>query len=373
MINELLMKEVIDHMEHMVRVMDQDDRVVYMNQSMIDQFGNRIGTRCYEVLQEEKRCEDCICEECHRSGKAEAKDIKLEDRHFRVIASPVVMKNREKYSIELFQDISNEKAIEKELSSQYRKMKQDIDFAKQIQYRALPADGIYWDCIAFDSLYQPSEALGGDLYDIYQIDENHVLFYIADVSGHGIQSSLLTIFLRQVIRGLKAEAKDPMKILYELIRNYQDLNLTQEQYFSILFCVYHRDSHKLVFVNAGHNALPLILHENGTVEEIQIGGMPVCVLLTEAIHQTVTVSMKQGDKVVLFTDGITETWNEKREEHFSSERLIRWMEEHHGQQEKTNATGNQNKKLLEDLVHDLNQFSGGGITDDIAILIAEFL
>lgn len=364
MVDEKLMNNVIENMEHMVRVMNDQDHIIYMNRKMREEFGDKVGSKCYESLEESTKCENCICEGCQRSGHAESRDFTLKDRYFRVIASPVKMDGNAKYSIELFHDITSEKQLEQELNNQYKRMKNDVSFAKQIQNRVLPVDGEYWNTLRLDSAYLPSEELGGDLYDLFQIDEDHVLFYIADVSGHGIQSSLLTIFLRQVIRGLKAEAVDPRKILEEMIRNYQDLHLDSEQYFSILFCVYHKDTKELILVNAGHNALPLLLRKDGTMEEVSISGMPVCSLLTEATQESKTVRMETGDRIVLYTDGISEAWNEETKSYFNSDALIKWIE---------TIKVNSSQELISKLVQHVIEFSGGRVADDIAAFVVEIL
>jgi sigma-B regulation protein RsbU (phosphoserine phosphatase) len=120
----------------------------------------------------------------------------------------------------------------------YEKLKADIAYAKNIQYRILPIDRIYWDALEINSIYHPSEDLGGDLYDVIKVNGSEVLIYIADVSGHGITSSLTTIFLRQMIRGRVSENKPGLKELLDLLqKGYSESGVDKEQYLTIILPV----------------------------------------------------------------------------------------------------------------------------------------
>ena len=361
---ENLMDEVIENMEYMVRVMDQEDNIIYMNKKMRDEFGDLTCHKCYDLLGVKEKCLDCVTAKCQKTDKAESKDIQYGQRFFKVIASPARTKSERKYSIELFHDITVQKVLQEEILNQYDKMKTDLEFAKQIQNRVLPGSGTYWNSLILDTAYLPSEDLGGDMFDLIRVDEDHIMFYMADVSGHGIRSSLLTMFLRQAIRGIRQDALEPTKMLTEIIRSYNDLKLSDEYYVSILFGLYCVSEKTITFLNAGHNCLPLYLRKSGNMETLKIYGMPVCNLLKEARHEMIRIEVGAGDKIIMYTDGITEAYNETNGEYFTEDRLNELVSEN--KMEKGSI-------IVEKVIDAIGAFSKGPLIDDAAIIVIEII
>jgi sigma-B regulation protein RsbU (phosphoserine phosphatase) len=292
------------------------------------------------------------------------KNVPIGDKYYNVISSPVNTEGGEKYSIELLSDITEQKTLEDELMKHYEKLKADIEFAKHIQNRALPIDGTYWDAFEINSIYAPSEDLGGDLFDVIRLNDNESLIYIADVSGHGITSSLLTIFLRQLVRGRVGDSKVDLKdVLSILQKSYNELGLDKEQYLTIMFCVYDKEKKEVTFLNAGHNCLPIIIKNSGDVREIDVKGLPVCTLMKKSPHKEVTVSVETGDRIVLYTDGITEACNENREV-YGTERALETLR---------NGVLLDGKDLARKVINDAEAFAQKPAADDMAIIIAKLI
>lgn len=361
-----LMYDVIERMDYMVRVMDEQSNIIYMNGKMRQEFGDKTGKKCYELLSVEGKCINCVSMGCRMSHNAEAKDVRIGDKVYRIIASPVSIAKKEKFSVEIFEDVTEQTRIREENQRNYEKLKKDVEFAKQIQVRALPADGEYWGAFRIESYYKPSEALGGDIFDVIRIDDQKSLFYIADVSGHGIRSSLLTIFLRQIIRGMKVEAGNLNNILKELLTNYNDLNMGNEQYFSILIGLYDKGTSDVTFINAGHNCLPLIVKKDGTKEEITVTGMPVCELMKKADHRQAAVPVERGDRIFLYTDGITEAYSEKTKQAFGFTGLAQVIDRFDESEKK-------GVNLTERIVDAACCFVSSEMLDDMAVVMAEIL
>lgn len=362
--NPSLMREVIEKMDYMVRVMDANHKVIYMNEKMRKEFGHTLGHICYSLLGRAEKCDHCVTKETQETGKPGMKNVPIGDKYYNVISSPVSIKGGETYSIELLSDITEQKKLEDELMKHYEKLKADIEFAKHIQNRALPIDGTYWDAMEINSIYDPSEDLGGDLFDIIRMNESESLIYIADVSGHGITSSLLTIFLRQLVRGRVGDRKvDLQEILKILQKSYNELGLDKEQYLTILFCLYDKAKREVTFLNAGHNCLPIIIKKSGEVQEIEIKGMPVCTLTKKSPHKEVTVPVETGDRIILYTDGITEVCNEKREI-YGTERFLETLKMN------VNLEG---KDLVRKVISEAEAFARKPASDDMAIIAAKLI
>ncbi len=359
-----LMREMIDKMDYMIRIMDADHKVIYMNEKMREKFGYTLGQICYSLLGKEEKCEHCVTQESRETGKTGMKHVPIGDRYYNVISSPVNVNNGQNYSIELLHDITEAKKTEDELLKHYEKLKADIEFAKHIQNRALPIDGTYWDTLEISSVYHPSEDLGGDLFDIIKMNDSESLIYIADVSGHGITSSLTTIFLRQMVRGRVSENKVDLKqILETLQKSYNELGFDKEQYLTILFCLYNRQRREATFLNAGHNCMPVIITGAGEVREIEVTGMPVCSLEKKLPHKEAVVSVEAGDRIVLYTDGITEASNGKNEL-FGAGRILETVR---------GSVRLEGKALAAKVIEEAESFSGKPAADDMAIMVAKLI
>ncbi len=363
-----LMYQIMENMTGMIRIVDKNNSILYMNKRMREEFGDLTGKKCHEMFCKSVKCEICIGMDSIKKEEVQAKEVVYNGKVYRIMASPARDSDGAMYSIEIFYDITEQKMLEEEFHKHYLKLKGDIEFAKQIQKKALPDDDVYWDSIRVSSSYYPSEDLSGDLFDVIKVNDDSVAFYISDVSGHGVRSSLLTIFLRQVIRGMKATAADPTAVLNQIIKDYDDLNLDKEQYISFIYGVYNCRTKGLSLVNAGHNCLPLVIEEgkNGKIKftELEIKGMPICSLIKSSHHEIINLQMEQGDQIVLYTDGITEAYNKDREEELGLEGLKEII---------TRCKGDTGKDLAKIITDEARFFAKDSPMDDMACLVVKIL
>jgi sigma-B regulation protein RsbU (phosphoserine phosphatase) len=190
------------------------------------------------------------------------------------------------------------------------------------------------------------------------------MIYIADVSGHGITSSLLTIFLRQMVRGRVSDKQVDLKeVLGILQKSYNELGLDKEQYLTILFCVYDKEKKEVTFLNAGHNCLPIIISNSGEIREVEVKGLPVCALMKKSPHKEVTVPVEPGNRIILYTDGVSEACNENREP-YGTERVLETLRDN------VHMDG---KGLAGKVISDAESFTRKPAADDMAIIIAKLL
>ena len=361
--NPSLMREVIEEMDHMVRVMDADHNVIYMNKLMREEYGDTLGHVCYTLLGRKEKCKHCVTQESEKTGRPGMKNVPIGEKFYNVISSPVKVEDGQNYSIELFDDITEQKKIEDELIGHYEKLKADIQFAKHVQTRALPIDGTYWNSVEVNSIYYPCEDLGGDLYDIIKMNNNEYLMYVADVSGHGITASLLTIFLRQMLRTRANEKRvDLHEILTLLLTQYKDLGIEKEQYLTVLFCLYNKEKKEATFMNAGHNCLPVVISRSGEIKEVEVKGLPICNIIDKVAHMQATIPVEIGDRLMLYTDGITEASNKKVQ--FGTERVLNVIKE--------NLTLD-GKDLANKIISEVEVYTKKQIEDDMAIMIAKII
>lgn len=137
-----LMYQVMENMTGMIRIVDKDNNIIYMNKSMREEFGDSTGKKCHTMLCRENKCDICVSLNSIELNIAQSKEVHVSDKIYRVIASPATDSDNEKYSIEIFYDITEQKLLEEESHKHYEKLKGDIEFAKQIQKKLCPKIGL---------------------------------------------------------------------------------------------------------------------------------------------------------------------------------------------------------------------------------------
>ncbi|HPV85857.1 MAG TPA: PP2C family protein-serine/threonine phosphatase, partial [Sedimentibacter sp.] len=191
---------------------------------------------------------------------------------------------------------------------------------------------------------------------VFEIDENNTGIYICDVVGHGVTASLLTIFVRQSLRTIAKGNINLNKIMKELHKTFLSLNLDYDKYFSVFFGIYNKDSHVFKYVNAGHNSVPILI-SGKDIKKLMLKGYPIANIFDNVDYIVEKVTLKVGDKILLYTDGITETTNSEGVQ-FGVDRLINTII----------SDGN----ILENIKSSVNNFSIVH-KDDYAVLLAEII
>ena len=284
-------------------MVDADQKIVYMNANMQDLFGDLTG-QSTSIIYESGSCEVVEQPGGENTGSSE---VIVSDVPFRRLSSTVDLGEEGLFLVEYFEDISEQKLIGRNMKQTLAKINAETKIAKTIQSSILPINDKYWNTIAFNSLYTPADDLGGDFYDLIRLSEDEYLIYIADVAGHGIQASLLTIFMRERVRANAEEAlAGTGKLLSKLIKDYCALELDYSMYITMVLCKYTRSKRELTIANAGHNCFPLIVRDNGRLETIPTRGMPVSIIADGVEYEEEIVVMRPGDRLILFTDGIIE-------------------------------------------------------------------
>jgi len=205
------------------------------------------------------------------------------------------------------------------LESQGQRMERELQQARRIQMSLLP--GRYpvapgWE---FAATYESAREIGGDLYDFIEWpdDPRRIGLLIADVSGKGTAAALFMAHSRAMIRGAAQTLPGPAATLAQA--NVQIARDNHAMLFvSAFYAVLDTAGGRLTFANAGHN-VPLILHADGTLEEIMSRGMVLGIMDDITYDEDETV-LGPGDMLVLYTDGITEAMD-RANDLFGKERL----------------------------------------------------
>lgn len=159
----------------------------------------------------------------------------------------------------------------------------------------------------------PSSQLGGDCYDFYWLDPDHLAIYLLDTSGHGVGSALLSISILNLLRSHsfgKEKFYEPSKIMTELNNAFQ-MSQHNGRYFTMWYGVYERSQRKLIYANSGHPQGVLIAgsHEDPQIQELPSLDMPVG-FFPDIDYTSSEVLIALDSKLYIFSDGIFEVMQE---------------------------------------------------------------
>jgi len=165
----------------------------------------------------------------------------------------------------------------------------------------------------------PAKEVGGDFYDFIPLGTDRLAFSIGDISGKGMPAALLMSNVQATVRTQTLLHATPAECVQRA--NTQIYHCTRPGKFaSMFYAQMERDSHRLTYVNAGHN-YPYLITRGGEVRRLEMGGVVLGVMESFPFAET-AVALAPGDLLLLYSDGITEAINDKSDE-FGEERMVR--------------------------------------------------
>lgn len=208
----------------------------------------------------------------------------------------------------------------------------------------------------------PAKEVGGDFYDFFLVDDDHLAVVIADVSGKGVPAALFMVIAKTLIKDHTQSGKPPEEVFTEVNRQLCEAN-DENLFVTAWMGVLEISTGKLVYVNAGHNP-PAIGRKNGETEFLRSRPGFVLAGLDFTKYRAGSLELMPGDLLYLYTDGVTEAMN-TAQELYGEERLKRTLDANvsAAPEEIFKAV----KKDLDDFVADAPQF------DDITMLAMRYL
>lgn len=188
----------------------------------------------------------------------------------------------------------------------------DLEKARTFQRLLLPSSFPRMPEVRGDVSYQPSERLGGDFYDFFQLGPNKLGLLIADVAGHGVQAALFTGMLKSEMRAVFDDAETPEHLFQRI--NDRLAPVMRNQYITAVLAILDFDSLEMRYVSAGH---PAFFSARGMSYEST--GTPLG-MIAGWRYDSPVVPLKRGDRFLFYTDGLTESLRPDGEE-FGVERL----------------------------------------------------
>ena len=197
-----------------------------------------------------------------------------------------------------------------QLESVYSQLNEELDKARIIHERNLPEEMPEVEGLSMHAYYQPAWRMGGDFYHAVQAG-NKLVFYLSDVSGHGMEGALLSAFVKGAIDSyitLKPEEIEPGKMLHYLNRQYYRENYPDDYFICIFLMVLDLETMELIYTGAGFHELPLVQLGTGEKLSLRIEGPPISSVIPEEImdYPEGKIKLTSGSTVLVSTDGLTE-------------------------------------------------------------------
>lgn len=246
-----------------------------------------------------------------------------------------------------------------ELRAAQEKVENELNIAAKIQRGILPSNfPTFPERSEFDlyAMMIPAREVGGDFYDFFFIDDDHLAVIIADVSDKGVPAALFTMISRTIFRSIVRLRKSPSKVLSEtndLLCEENDTGM----FVTVIIAYYHLPTGELVYSNGGHNPA-LIFMPDGTNRKLVHNHGPALGVMPGLTYKENAEKLDHGQILVLYTDGVTEA-SSPQNEMYGLDRFVKLIRSH------------KNLKLSQIVNHidkDLKKFQQGNQFDDITVL-----
>lgn len=246
--------------------------------------------------------------------------------------------------------------------NQLESIKNDLAIAGEIQQtilpRSFPPFPELTEVVDIYASMTPAKDVGGDFYDFFQIDDERIGLVIADVSGKGVPASLFMAVSRTLLRATPLRGVSSAECL-----TYANKLLCKESldsmFVTVFYGIYHYKTGMMDYTNAGHNP-PYLLRGGRTVECLPVASNFVVGVFDDIEFESNTLTFGIGDTLLLYTDGVTEAFNDKREQ-FSESNLQDILASMH---ESSSA-----KEVVTSVLQSVKTFSGDyPQSDDITLL-----
>ncbi|HVF92657.1 MAG TPA: SpoIIE family protein phosphatase [Blastocatellia bacterium] len=248
----------------------------------------------------------------------------------------------------LCNQIKDGRSLRQRLSRQ----RQEIQDAREIQHGLLPKEIPQIRGCEISASWIPALNVSGDYFDVIKFGDDKVGLCIADVSGKGLPAALLMCNLQAAVKAFISEEVPPQELCRKLNRVIHS-NTAIDRFITLFYCVVDTRARKLTYSNAGHCA-PIVMRRDGTGARLEEGGA-LLGPFPDWDYEQKELDLRAGDRIILFTDGVTEAFNSQGAD-FGEERMIQLLRENRGASV---------VEIQERLIRAISEFSGGSFHDDV--------
>lgn len=206
-------------------------------------------------------------------------------------------------------------------------VKREIDLAKDIQISLLPSSNIKLDDLEFASFASTASDVGGDYVDVIH-SPGGTYYIIADVSGKGLSAALYMVRLQALVHLITEKFEPEPKELFMHLNDYIKSGKKDKTFVTACAAFFPSDGSPVKICRAGHNPPLFYLAARDTISELRSSGLALGMSQTGVLEKNlkqIQVTMRPGDKLLFYTDGLTEARNENKEQ-YGDHRLVQLLE-----------------------------------------------
>jgi sigma-B regulation protein RsbU (phosphoserine phosphatase) len=238
-----------------------------------------------------------------------------------------------------------------------KQQEQELAKAREIQEELLPKKIPQIKGLDVTGAWQPASTVGGDYFDVLKFSEKKIGVCIGDVVGKGISAALLMANLQASFRAFASEEVSPSTLvrkLNEVISN----NIAPDKFVTFWYCTIDTNENRLTYASAGHWP-PILFHKSGEGIPLRgVGGTPLGIL-PDWNYEEEAFPLSSGDRLVLYTDGLTEVMNSDQQE-FGERRLLELC---------SNNIALSAAELLTAIRKEVVSFCNGNFQDDFTLVV----
>jgi sigma-B regulation protein RsbU (phosphoserine phosphatase) len=215
--------------------------------------------------------------------------------------------------------------------------------------------------VALFASIEPAKEVGGDLYDFFFMDDDHLCFTVGDVSGKGVPAALFMTIIMTLVK-TKATQGVTSGIILNSVNRVLSSDNPSLMFVTLFLGILNIRTGELEYSNGGHNP-PYIIRTDGDIKPLETTNGMMLGVMEDFSYQTKKIVLQKGESLFIYTDGVTEAMNEK-EELFSEDRL---------EKELALLKERSVQKVVDRISEKIRVFSGGmQQTDDITMMILRF-
>lgn len=250
--------------------------------------------------------------------------------------------------------LAQEKLVESE------RLERELEIAAAVQRSLLPAKLPQYDDYHFATYLQPARHVGGDFFDVIELDDLHVAVLLADVVDKSVHAALLMAVTRTLFRTECRRSLSPAAVATAVHRGMLDISEEAKMFLTAFYGILHRPTGTLRYVLAGHER-PLVYRPGRDVDTLSGKGRFLGMIDPLHLDEYIT-HLRHGDRLLVFSDGVTDAMNE-RDEPFGHERLAQSLDANH----KVDGDA-----LLNRIADDIGQWAHDAAPfDDLTMLLVE--
>ncbi len=252
----------------------------------------------------------------------------------------------------------------KKVTADKERIAAELDIARTIQAEMLPdvrPDFENQRCFDLAAYMCPAKEVGGDFYDFFMVSEDKLAFLIADVSGKGVPAAMVMAIGKTVMKDAVNRFKS-ISLAMDITNNILIASNKESMFITMYGAILNLRTGDLCYCNAGH-PFPILIQEDGKTELLVEKGVMALGILPDKKYEVHMMNLKPGERLFLYTDGVTET-NDSNEKLFGEDRCLQSLRE---------VCKGKPSEILDKVHTDLDEFAGTEPQfDDTTMLCLEF-